>query len=80
MYYLFKCYSYICTSNNAKEKIEIMKTKNWKINIESATNLPLKHILVCNYDMGDFTEVVYHYIGYKNTEKRGIGQWNIKLK
>jgi len=59
-----------------------MKTKNWIINEE--VKLPLgtilKHILVWNYDMGNFIEVVYHYISYKNTEKRGIGQWNVKLK
>jgi len=40
----------------------------------------LKHILVWNYIYGNTIEVIYHYIGYKNTEKRGIGQWNIKLK
>jgi len=59
-----------------------MKAKNWKVSIEVKHNkaLPLKHILVWNYDMGNFIDVVYHYITYKNTEKRGIGQWNIKLK
>ena len=59
-----------------------MKAKNWIVNIEVKHNgvLPLKHILVWNYDHVDFIEVVYHYITYKNTEIRGIGQWNIKLK
>lgn len=58
-----------------------MRIKKYKIN-EEVTNpeQPLKHILVWNYDYGNFIEVVYHYIGYKNKEKRGIGQWNIKLK
>ena len=58
-----------------------MKAKNWIVSIEHTCEVSsLKHILVWNYDIGDFTKVVYHYIGYKNTEKRGIGQWNIKLK
>ena len=59
-----------------------MKAKTWKIIVEVMTPEcdKLKHILVWNYDMYDFIEVVYHYISYKNTEKRGIGQWNIKLK
>lgn len=66
----------------SKQKIEIMKAKNWIINVEVKPfeNRPVKHILVWNYDMGNFIEVIYHYITYKNTEKRGIGQWNIKLK
>ena len=33
MYYLFKCCSYICTSNNAKEKIEIMTVQEINTNI-----------------------------------------------
>jgi len=52
------------------------------INIE--VKLPeetiLKHILVWNYFYGEAIEAIYHYISYKNTEKRGIGQWNIKYK
>ena len=58
-----------------------MKAKNWIVSIEYTCEASLlKNILVWNYDMGNFIEVIYHYIGYKNAEKRGIGQWNIKLK
>ena len=58
-----------------------MKAKNWIVNIEYTCEVSLlKNILVWNQDMGNYIEVIYHYISYKNTEKRGIGQWNIKLK
>ena len=58
-----------------------MKAKNWIVSIEYTCEASLlKNILVWNYDMGNYIEVIYHYIGYKNADKRGIGQWNIKSK
>ena len=58
-----------------------MKAKNWIVSIEYTCEASLlKNILVWNYDMGNYIEVIYHYIGYKNADKRGIGQWNVKLK
>lgn len=49
-----------------------------EIEIKLPSSLKLKHILVFNYQFGTIIKIVYHYIGYKNIEKRGIGQWNIK--
>lgn len=58
-----------------------MKAKNWIVIIEHTCEVSLlKNILVWNYDVGNYIEVIYHYISYKNAYKRGIGQWNIKLK
>ena len=58
-----------------------MKAKNWIVIIEHTCDVSsLKHILVWNYDMGNYIEVICHYISYKNADKRGIGQWNVKLK
>lgn len=58
-----------------------MKAKNWIVSIEHTCEVSLlKNILVWNYDMGNYIEVIYHYISYKNADKRGIGQWNVKLK